>query len=211
MGFLSTLIVAAAIGGGTLAAAWGLQAATLPPPEHSDLVAAHAVGWLLSYPLAESTFQIGNEAALHGECLQGWFPMRRGHRARGTVLRLSDGSSVITVRPHHLQLTGPARGESVRRSIVQLELAGCSRILVPRIAQAAQDDSQLRIDRTFALGRPLLGLRVPTTLTRMVVYVDARTDEPLAVRARSGPVAGYGRIHLMHPTPALWRELSPLP
>jgi hypothetical protein len=202
---LSTLIVAASICGATLAAAWGLQAAMLPPPEHADLVAAHAVEWLLSYRLVDSTFRIGDETPLHGECLQGWFTAQHGRIVRGTVLRLSNGSSLIAVRPHHLQLTGAARGESVRRSIVQLELAGCSRILGPRIAEAAQD-GPLRIDRS---GGAALGLRIRTTLTRMTLYVDASTYRPVAVRASSGPVSGYGRIRLTRLTPALWHRLAP--
>jgi hypothetical protein len=201
-----TLVVAATIGGGVLAAAWSLQAAALPVPERADFVAARAAGWFLQYRLVESAFRVGTGPLIHGSCLQGWFPTRAGPQ-RGTVLRLDNGTSIVAVRPHHVDVVGAARPLSARRVLVDLELAGCPRIVGPRIAQQLQNGPRERTERAYAAGRPALALRVPTMVTRIVVYLAPKTIRPVAVAVRSGRLSGYSRIRLTPLTPALWRSL----
>jgi hypothetical protein len=202
-----TLVVAATIGGGVLAAGWSLQAATLPTPERADFVAARAAGWFLQFRLVESTFRVGAGPLIHGSCLQGWFQTRWGVQ-RGTVLRLDNGTSIIALRPHHVEVVGATHPLSARRVLVELELAGCPRIVGPRIAQHLQSAQRVHTELAYAARRPTIALRVPTELTRIVVYLAPKTLRPVAVSVRSGLLTGSGRIRLTPLTPARLRTLA---
>ncbi|HWX09016.1 MAG TPA: hypothetical protein VNY33_03470, partial [Gaiellaceae bacterium] len=82
---LVTLLVAAAIGAAVFGVSWTVQAAALPAPERADLIAAHADSWLARYRFVESSFAVNGAPAIHGGCLQGWFPLSQGRSDTGTV------------------------------------------------------------------------------------------------------------------------------
>lgn len=201
-----TLVVAAAASGAVGAVAWRLQASGLPQPRHANLVAARATAWLLQYRLVESSFRVGRGPLLHGSCLQGWFPTRFGV-LRGTVLRLDDGTSILAIRTHRVDVEGARRPLSPRSILVELELAGCPRIIGPRLGELAQNRPGLRLHRATVDGEAALALRVPTRLSRIVVYLQPGTYRPTALSVRSGPLRGHSRIRLTRLTPARWREL----
>ena len=198
-----TLLVACAVGLATFAGGWAVQAASLPPPERSDRVAAHAVAWLLRFRLVESSFRIDGGRVVHGRCLDGWFPSRGGGADRGTLLRLDDGVSIVSVPPHSLDVDGAPGGEPRGLPLAQLELAGCPRVLAPLLGGLVQSGRRVRVTRAFAAGRPALAVRIPTTRTRIVLYLTPKTDRPIAVSVTTGRDSGRGRLRLTRLTPAL--------
>ncbi len=170
------------------------------------MVAARAVSWLVDYRLVESTFRIGDGPPVHGRCLQ--FPLRDGGVDRGVILRLDNGISVIELRPQQLWVDGAPGGEPRGLPITQLELAGCSPILVSQIGRLIQSRSSVRVDRSFAAGRPALALRVPTSLNRIVVYLAPETYRPIAVTVTGHRFSGLARIRMTRLTPGLLRVLE---
>lgn len=203
--FLITAVVASAVGLATLAGAWAVQAASLPPPERSDVVAARAVSWLVDYRLVESRFRIGNGPLVDGRCLQ--FALRDSVVNRGFILRLDDGVSLVELRPHQFWVEG-TRTEPRGLPLTQLELAGCSPVLVTRIGRLIQSRAGVRVERSFAAGRPALALRVPTPSGLMVVYLAPRTYRPIAVSVTGRHFSGFARIWLTHLTPGLLHLLD---
>lgn len=197
------MLVACAVGLATFAGGWAVQAASLPPPEKGDRIAARAVAWLLRYPLVESSFRIDRGPLLHGRCLEGWFPGAGGHTSRGTLLQLDDGLSLVAVPPHYLEIDGLPNGEPYGLPLAQLELAGCSRVLAPLLGQLLQSGRNVRVEPAFAAGRATLAVSIPTAGTRIVLYLAPKTDRPLAVSVTSGRYTGRGRIRLTRLTPGL--------
>jgi hypothetical protein len=198
-----TLLVACAVGLATFVGGWAVQAASLPPPEKGDRVAARAVAWLLRYRLVESSFRIGRGPVLHGRCLEGWFPSAGGRVDRGTLLRLDDGVSLVAVAPHDLEIDGAPDGEPHGLPLAQLELAGCSRVLAPLLGGLVQSGRSVRVAPAFAAGRAALAVRIPTARTRIVLYLAPKTDRPIAVAVSGERYAGRGRIRLTRLTPGL--------
>lgn len=198
-----TLLVACTVGLATFTGGLAVQAASLPPPERSDRVAARAVAWLLRYRLVESSFRLDGGPVVHGRCLEGWFPSTGGRVDRGTLLRLDDGVSLVSVPPHSLEIDGAPGGEPRGLPLAQLELAGCPRILAPFLGGLAQSSRRVHVTPAFAAGRPALAVRIPTARTRIVLYLAPKTDRPIAVSVTSSRRSGRGRIRLTRLTPGL--------
>lgn len=197
-----TLVVCAAVGGASLATAWGLQAAVIPPPTQNARIAATATAWFLRHRLVAATVRVGNGNAVHSECVSGWF--RTG---RGTVLRFRNGVGIVAVRPHHVDVVG-RRATSGPLTLLQLLAAGCPRVVGPRIGAAIQSVPHVRIDEAVVDGRRVLALHVPTRLARIVVYLSPLTYRPTAVWAESGELTAFGRLRFEWLTPARLRRIS---
>ena len=198
-----TLFVACAVGLATFAGGWAVQAASLPPPEKADRVAARAVEWLLRYRLVESSFRIGRSSLLQGRCLESWFPSSGGRADRGTLLQLDDGVTIVAVPSRHLEIDGAPKGAPHGLPLAQLELAGCPRVLAPLLGALVQSGRSVHVSRAFAVGRPALAVRIPSARARIVLYLAPTTDRPIAVSLTSRSYSGRGRIRLTRLTPGL--------
>jgi hypothetical protein len=180
-----TLLVAAAVAGGVLVAGWSLQAAALPAPERGDEAAIRALTLLSRYRSVSSRFTIDDGAAVRGRCLEGWFPLD-GRITRGTMLRLSDGSQLFAASESHL----------TPQALVELELAGCPRILPPRLEQLIQSGDSTHTTRAWAAGQPALAVRVRAKRATTTLDVAPKRDVPLALDVRGARISGRSRLRL---------------
>lgn len=197
-----TLLVCAAIGGGALVGAWGLQAAVIPPASMDERVGAQVASWFLQHRLVAASVRVGNGGARRSDCMGGWF--RTG---RGTVLRYRGGGALVSVQPGPVQVLGlPAL--SNRLALVKLIASGCPRILGPRVAAAIHAVPGVRLESAVVDGRSALALLVPTPLARIVVYLDPPSFQPIAVWVKSGALTAYGRLKFIWLTPALQRRVA---
>jgi hypothetical protein len=208
---LVTVLVAGSMAGGVFAGGWALQAAALPAPQRGNTAGAGAVTWLLRYRLVESAFRINHGPVVHGRCLVDWFPQGNGLSSRGTLLRLDDGVSLLSVPPHGLDVDDPYGAEPKGLPLVQLELAGCPRVLAPAVAQLVQSRRNVHVERAFAAGRPALSLRVTTSRTHITLYLAPKTARPIAIAVTSPRFSGRGRLSLTRLTPAMLNLLRGRP
>jgi hypothetical protein len=206
---LVTVAVACLVAGGAAAAGWGLQATVLPPPTKGARVAARTVAWLLRYRLVESRIRLDGAHPVAAQCLEDWVPApHHGGNERATELALQDGVRLVLTQ-EGLRIRAGLHAEPRTLPLVQLELAGCPRILAPRLAAILQT-KHVRVERAFAAGRPALAIHVPTQRTALVLYVTPRTFKPFAVGLETRRYTGQSRIRLTRLTPALLRSLRAL-
>ncbi len=193
---LAPVLVGAGIGAGVLAGSWALQVAALPPPQPGNVAGARAVAWLLRHRLVESTLLVGGRV-LHGRCLEMWLPGRH-HSVRGALLRLDNG---VTIRYAPGRRLDAEPREPRWLAATQLMLGGCSRILGSRIARLVQHHPGVRVARSFVAGRPALALGVPMPGTRLTLFLAARTDRPVALRATGRRFSACSRLRFVRLTP----------
>lgn len=186
-----TIAVAIGMGAAALGAGWTVQAAALPSPARGDLAAVDALVVLARHRYVVSAMHIGSGPVIDGACLQGWFPRR------GTLLRLSDGASVFDHNHVHLD----------RRAVAELELAGCPRVLVAKVASLLQNGVRAHTARAG----DELAVRIPDRPETLTLYVEPKGDVPVGVSLRGPHTTGSSRIRLVPLKPALARsaELRP--
>ena len=179
------------------AAAWGLQAATLPRPTHGQLLAADAVRWLTLYRRSSGVERLDGGRTLRSTCIQGWFaPDGTGPLEHGSALELADAERVLAVE-HHLGVLEPSRRAEPRFApLVELELAGCPHVLAMRIGAVLAAHRAVGVWPTSVLARPAIALRFHTRLSEILLYVTPRTREPIAVRVNAPHVSGFGSFRL---------------
>jgi len=200
---LVTLLAAAAIGAAVLGVGWTVQAAALPAPERAELVVARAALWLSRYRFVESAFAVGGSPAVRAQCLDGWISSSRAGSGRGTALHFGRSATIVSLQGRPLEVLGMARRERSRLAAVQLELAGCPRLLASAISTDLQSPHGIRLERDTVADRPAIGFDVPLNSGSMEVYVTPRTYRPIALSLTAGRLAGRSRIRLTHLTPAL--------
>lgn len=205
---LTTLLVACWIAVGALVAAWSVEAAGLPAPEHADLVGARTTGWLMRYRYAESTIHIRHLPTLRGRCLQGWFPGPYGRERRGTLLSLSNGETLLAIPSHRVVVDGARRSQPSALSLIELQLAGCPRILGRRLARVVQSDLRLHALRAFVDGGPAVALRMSRSHPRLTLYVRPLTDEIVGVSATGRRYSGRSAVRLTRLTPGVLHALE---
>ena len=195
---LRTLLPAALLVAVVGAAAWGLQAATLPRPTRGQLLAADAARWLTLYRRSAGVERLDGRRALRSTCIQGWFPpYGTGQLEHGAALELGDGERVLAVE-HHLGVLGPPPTPEPRFApLVELELAGCPHVLAMRIDAVLAAHRGVGVWRTSVLARPVVALRLHTRLSEILLYVAPRTREPIAVRVNAPGVSGFGSFRLV--------------
>jgi hypothetical protein len=198
-----TLFAAAAVGAAVLGVGWTVQAAALPAPERAELVVARTALWLSRYRFVESAFAVGGNPAVHAQCLDGWFRAARSGSERGTELRFGKSARIVALEGRPLEVLGMARRERPRLAVVQLELAGCPRLLTHAVSADLQSPHGVRLERATVADRPAIGFDVPLKRGGMEVYVTPRTYRPIALSLTAGRFAGRSRIRLTHLTPAL--------
>lgn len=201
--FLASLLAALVMGAMAFGAGWAVQAGVLPAPQRTAVIAARAAAWLDRYRLVDSTFSIGRGSSVHATCAQTWFPTAAGSSARGTVLRLGSGSTVVTLQPHDLDVLGRRHREPLWVTRAQLELAGCPRLLADTIAGAAQSLGRVSVSPGRAMGRHVLLLHVLTRPRRLIVYLASRTGEPIGLSITDRGWHGHSLIRLARVTPTL--------
>jgi hypothetical protein len=202
---LLSVAVGVAGAAAVVAAGWSLQTAALPPPARGDRVAADAAAWLLRYRLLDDTFHVDGRTA-NGLCLHGWFPRMDGRLAPGSLLALRPGPRLLALGDRIRILSGhPLPGLPARLAFA----LGCTSELGKPLAEAAQTDTRLRAERSYAAARPAIALRLPRRHDeRVTIYVSARSYRPVAAAATLAGLAGTARIRLTKVTPALMAELS---
>jgi hypothetical protein len=162
---VATLIVA-----GVVACGYALQMLALPQPGKGDVVAVGATRWLSRYRGSRAEVDAGGRW-LRASCVHGWIGRRRG-----TLLRLSDGSSIVDLPPHTLDVDG----RPVRRPVAMLETAGCTRVLADRLAIDAEFVGNRPARLVHVAGAVAYAVRFPN----LTVYVSRRTARPLGVSTR---------------------------
>jgi len=180
-----------------------VQAAALPAPERADLIAARAASWLSRYRFVESAFAVGGSPAVRAQCMQGWFSAGRRAAQSGTVLHFGRHATVVALEGNTVEVLGVAQGERPRLAVVQLELAGCPRLLARAIATALQSPPRIRIERATVADRAAIAFDVPLKHGRMEIYVTPRAYRPIALSLTAGRFTGRSRIRLTRLTPAL--------
>jgi hypothetical protein len=191
------LITGAAITG----AGWGLQAATLPAPKRSQLIASRAAAWLFRYRLVESTFNVGTGRPVRTTCTQTWFHLRGGLSGRGAVLRFDRSRAAVTLQPHDLDLIGFRHREPRWLPRAQLELGGCPRLLGEQIARAVDGGVAPRVTNTTVSGRPLLALRLQAAPLALDILLTPRTDRPVGLVVKGDGYVGRSTLRLTRVTP----------
>lgn len=187
------------------AAGFGAQALGLPRPPRGDRVGATAVGWLLRYRLVAGSERVNDAAAARVVCFQGWLPSAVG-AGRGTVLALGARRLVLTrrgLRAYGYAAPAPAV------ALLQLEAAGCGRVLATRLAAWIQSGRPLRARSVLFEGRPALRLALATRGGRLNLFVTRRLGIPFAVDAtlRGGRLHGAGVFRLTRVRPSVLRRL----
>lgn len=200
---LASLLRALATAVAVFTAGWAVQAGVLPTPRPAALVAAHVAAWLYRYRRVDSTFSIGSGEAVHGTCVQTWFPTKGGGVTRGTLLRLPRQSTVITLVPHDLDVHGRQHAEAQWLARAQLELAGCPRLLADSVASADQAAGRVRLSRVRALGRTATYLHVLARNRTLIIAFSPKTDEPTSLSISARGWRGRSVIDLTPVTRAL--------
>ncbi|MDX6466856.1 MAG: hypothetical protein QOI27_1896 [Gaiellaceae bacterium] len=195
------LVVALIVGAAITGAGWGLQAATLPAPRRSELIASRAAAWLFRYRLVDSTFNLGTGRPVHTTCTQTWFHLRGGLSGRGAVLRFDRSRQAVTLQPHDLDLIGFRHREPRWLPRAQLELGGCPRLLGEQIARAIEGAVPPRVTSTTVSGRPLLALRLQAAPLSLDVLLTPRTDRPVGLVVKGDGYVGRSTLLLSRVTP----------
>jgi hypothetical protein len=161
---------------GVTASGWALQATALPPPTPAALVAADASVWFNEYRLVVDVFHFHHRRT-SGACLRGWFARAHGHKARGSLLSLEAGP-----RPLPVPLA---------------KAAGCSGLLAPALAAAAQNGGHLTVSRGYAANRAAIALKLTQGKEeRLTLYVSPRTYRPLVAIVATDRREVTARIYL---------------
>jgi hypothetical protein len=188
-------LVAVVVAGVTLVGAYVLENQVLPRPARGSLVALRASAWLASHRLSESVIQIGGRRPVHSRCASAWFQAGHDERARGSLVLLADGFSVLAVPPHTLVTGGGTRRDRTVSSLVDLELAGCTHFLARRLEAAAQHGHILAFGRAdSATGDVLWTLRLPIDGTRLTLYLKPHSDRLLALSVTTHRYQGESHI-----------------
>jgi hypothetical protein len=196
-----TLVVVLLIGSAITGAGWGLQAATLPAPKRSQLIASKAAAWLFRYRLVESTFNVGTGWPVRTTCTQTWFHLRGGLSGRGAVLRFDRSRVAVTLQPHDLDLIGFRHREPRWLPRAQLELGGCPRLLGEQIARAIDGGVPPRVTNTTVSGRPVLALRLHAAPLSLDILLTPRTDRPIGLVVKGRGYVGHSTLRLARVTP----------
>jgi hypothetical protein len=209
---LRTLLPAAVLVAAVGAAAWGLQAATLPRPTSGQLLAADAARWLTHYTRSTGVERLDGRRAVHSVCVQPWSPpYGTGILRHGAALQLSDGEHLLSFG-EHIAVLGPVRwSEPSFEPLVQLELAGCPHLLAGRVAAVLAAHRKVGMWHASVLGRPAIVLRLHTRLSEILLYVTPRKHRPIAVRVNAPNASGFGSFRLARQPEKLvdWVEHAP--
>lgn len=162
-------IVAVVVAGAVFAATSGVLAVGLAPPTRGSLAVARAAQTLGRYRYVSSVIYVGGRR-VPAECYHGWFEDHRGSYVRGTLLRLGRRDWVRVLRSQRVR----ADGRFAMSPFDALELAGCSRVLAPRLAAYAESHA-IRIRALRGTGDVALRLHELTLL------VSRRADVPVGI------------------------------
>ena len=188
---LAACSLAAAVSSGVLALTFSIENAALPGPAASSLVALRAAEWLARHRLTDSIIWIADRPAIGARCASAWFEGRGHRRDLGSLVRFSDGFTLLALAPHTLARGG---GLAIDRSIsplVDLELAGCSRFLARRLEADAQRRGVLHLRRTITPGGTVLwALRLPIDHTTLTLDLTARSYRPVALSVSTPRIRG---------------------
>jgi hypothetical protein len=165
--------VAAVVAAAVLAAGFGLLGGALRAAPSGAVAVIHAVRWLDRYRYVASDLHLDGRV-LHGRCYHGWFEGRRERLQRGTLLLLSNGRSIRVLHANRMLQDGT---HWTNRPLVTLELAGCTRVLAPRLVTLAINADAVRQSATTYGGRPAVALR----FQRLTLLVAPHTDRPLGL------------------------------
>jgi hypothetical protein len=159
-------LVAAGVVTGCLALLW----VGMPRAGAGNVVAAQASKILSEYRETAARIWVGR-GWKHATCYHGWVGDHRG-----TLLRLSNGASILDIPPHRLAVVGVLRP----RPVAFLQAAGCTAVLANRIAGLAEFSLPVR-----ARAARIAGVRVYVVhFPHLTLFVNRRTHVPVGVSNR---------------------------
>jgi hypothetical protein len=177
--------------------AWSVQLVGLPLPQHADLVAARAAGWLNDYRTAVDVFYDGHRR-IEGLCLNGTLDGRHSEQPKSSVLVLPPRERF------HVSQTGTEERVVNRRGLqsppgLLAANAGCTYELLVQIGDAARAKVGIDAVPTLVARQPAIALRLPVARReRLTLYVARSTYRPLAASAVIDGQRITARLHLMH-------------
>lgn len=181
--FLGTVLGVLLIGAAVTAAAWALEASTLPAPEPGDLAALNATAQLARHRYVESSLRTNGTSILRGRCLTGWFPRR------GELLRLGTRTTIADLGAHTLDVDGRLRADPV----AYLLLAGCPTVLDRTVDRLVQSGARTKAERTW-FTQPAVSVRITDKRSVLTLYVTPKRDVLLGVGVTGPRLTGLSRI-----------------
>ena len=176
---------------------FGIQAATFKEPTKGQLMAATVSRWFLEYRYVTAVMRIHRHGVLRSQCIQGWYPVPKKKWAqRGAAVLLSNGKKLLAIGSPPVIVEG--RGSDVSDlPRAELELAGCARVMVTRLAAVLVKDQPVTVRDAKFHGRGVLELRLPTHPTKISLLVEPKGRKPVGVIVRGrGGVRGTSEIRL---------------
>ena len=180
-----------------LGVAWSVQLIALPLPQHADLVAARAAGWLNDYDTSVDVFYAGNRR-IEGVCLNGPLEERHSEQTKSSLLVLPRGERFHVTQTRTEERVVDRRGQQTPPGLLAAN-AGCTYELLVQIGDAAR--AKVGIDAVPArvAGLPAIAVRLPVTRhERLTLYVAPSTYRPLAASAVIDGQRITARLHLTH-------------
>jgi hypothetical protein len=193
-----TLVAGAAVALGVLGGAWALQAATLPPPDPGDLVAARAMSWLAGDRIVDSAFVMGKSTSFRSRCARTWIAVD-GAREPAVRLTVAGRTQVVPVGRPFVAARGRHVGKPRGPLLARLQLAGCPPVLQSLIAGLVRLPTSTPVGRARLTGRPVLTLRIWTKSGRLTVYLEAGSKRPVAVGLAGPRLSGQARLRMAEP------------
>src|SRR5437868_4817623 len=130
----TTLAVAFAVAAVVVGAGYGLERGVLRSPPDGELIAADIQGNVAQFRYVTSEVHVSGAPTVRGECLEGWEPGTKGRPAgRGARVAFSDGERLI-VGDRRIARIQPSRRPSGLAPVVEIQLAGCGRLLTNHIS-----------------------------------------------------------------------------
>ena len=188
-----TAAVAAAVAGSAFAVALLLQAAVLPRPPRGTAAALRAETWFEHHHLVESSIRFDHRIT-RGRCADAWFRARGRRPARGTILRLADGFTLLVVPPHRIETANGTTEDRAVSPLVALELGGCSKLLARFLQADAQNRRVLGLRRELRRGSLVLALTIPVDATRLTLYLAPKNYRPVALDVTARGLRGRSEI-----------------
>jgi hypothetical protein len=167
--------VAALVAAGVVTGCLSLLWLGMPRAGTGNVVAAQASKVLSEYRETAASVWVGARR-LHATCYHGWIDAPNGRDHRGTLLRLSNGASILDIPPHRLVVVGSLRP----RPVAYLQAAGCTAVLSNRIAGLAEFSLPVRARAARIAGDRVYVVHFP----HLTLFVNRRTRVPVAVSNR---------------------------
>lgn len=193
LGCSSRLLAALAVPIGVTTLGVGIQAAAFGRPPHDALIATSAIRDLLRFGVMRATEDIGGKR-LQSTCIEGSF--RVFHHSRpepGALVLLSNGVKLYNLNRGIRQLG--RRGTVSRIDHAYFLLAACPRFTSDRITNDLVSSHRVDADPSRVDGASTLELRFGLRTKPIDLFVNRRTDWPLAMQLSGFPARAWSDLN----------------